>query len=60
MSANAETEDVKSIELTQSDRDVILFALGGLAAMAFRDADNKPNPLSEQALQVARKFGVTL
>ena len=52
-------EPTKSFELTQTDQDIILLALGGLTAMDYRDSDRKLSGLGEAALRVARKFGVT-
>jgi hypothetical protein len=51
-------EKSEPIELTAQDRNIIIFALGGLTALGF-DESRKLTPLGQEALRVARKFGVT-
>lgn len=53
-----ELEDIREVSLSEQDRHIIIFALGGMVMTAFRDKDGKPNPLSLEALRVAKKFGV--
>lgn len=50
---------MEPIELTQEDRQMIIFALGHLMGGCEMEADRKLSPMARAALRLAGKFGVS-
>jgi hypothetical protein len=55
-----QSEPTKTFQLTGQDLATIILALGIMTGSAGLDANKQLMPMANEALRVARKFGVTL